>query len=1461
MPRLQLSLLGTFRAALDGEPATAFGYDKVRALLAYLAVEADHPHRREMLAGLLWPDQPENAARQSLSQALFRLRRAIGDEDDSTSFLIVTSQSIQFDPSSDYWLDATAFNQLLKGCKAHDHRRPEVCDLCREALEEAVGLYCGGFLSGLSIPDSAAFEEWTLLRRERLHQQVQDGLHRLATCYETQGDCERALAFAVRQVELDPWQERAHRQVMLLYARMGRRATALRQYEACRQLLAEELGAEPSQQTQELYASLLQGELPARLGAMEAVSERESRAVGACPYRGLAAFREVDAPYFFGREGFTQRVLEAVHTPPPVTVILGSSGSGKSSVAFAGLLPRLREQFDWLIIDFRPGTRPFYTLAGVLLPLLEPDLSETDRLIETRKLANALGDGEVRLHNVVARALEINPAAERVLLLVDQFEELYTLCPDPDERDRFLDMLLVAAEAAWEGQRPPLVLLLTLRADFMGQALAHRPFADALQEGALMLGPMTREELREAIEKPAERQGAAFEAGLVGRLLDDVGQAPGSLPLLEFALTLLWARLDRGWMTHAAYEDIGRVEGALAGYAEGVYAELRTREREAARRVFVQLVQPGEGTEDTRRVATRVELGDVAGNWILVQLLADKRLVVTGRDSSTGLETVEVVHEALIQRWGRLQWWIEEDRAFRTWQERLRVALRGWEASDRDGGALLRGVPLTEAEGWLAQRGAELSRAEVSFIEASVALRERRRRRAVLGLASGLVMALILTLLAVAQWWRAEGEVDARAAAETEALRQASVGLAAQALAELEGTVPERSVLLALEALDGYPYTPQAESALARAVHESKPYVVIEEPGGGEYPTRVAWSPDGRYLAVGRSFNEVVATIWELDNVTQVNSVVDEGTCVTGDLAWSPTGDRLLTSRWQPALPKCDAIKVWDLKTGSEVLALDGHEGPPGSVDWSPDGATLVSVGDDGTARIWDAETGVERLILPVDPGAERENVYVVAVRDAVWSPAGDRVATAAQQKTATVWDPMTGAELLTLSGHSAGLMGAAWSPDGRRLATASEDGTVRVWDAATAEGLLTLIGHTDEVRCVAWSPDGGRLASAGKDGAVRVWDATTGAEMFVFRGVTNPYHVAWSPSDERLAVRGEMDVRVLDLSQRLLQLAGHTDNVQDARWSPDGARVATSGQDGAVRIWDATSGEELLVLDAHPGGAGYLSWSPDGTRIVTTGRNDPATIWDSVTGERLLSVPAFAGAFFYDVSWSPDGSRIVASSFPDHRTLVFDATTGETITAVQDEACGFLMHPSWSPDGDRFITGCHVSEGDTPARVWDAATGTELLMLESQDGRSVQGEWSPDGDRIAVGYGNGTARVRDAATGEVLTSFAGNTGNIIDLNWSPDGTRIASGDETGWVKVWDAVTGEEVLAFFMSGHVDRVEWSPDGQQLITAGGFQVPGVRRAWQSTEELIEYARECCVFRELTAAERAQYGLPAR
>jgi hypothetical protein len=242
-----------------------------------------------------------------------------------------------------------------------------------------------------------------------------------------------------------------------------------------------------------------------------------------------------------------------------------------------------------------------------------------------------------------------------------------------------VDELLRTVEAARNSRDGSAVILLTLRADFMGQALAHRPFADALQEASLLMGPMTRQELHVAIEQPAEMQGAAFEAGLVERILDDVGEKPGVLPLLEFTLTQLWEQQTDGWLAHADYEAMGCVEGALAAYADQVYADLDAGQQELARRALVQLVQPGEGTEDTRRIATKEELGDES--WSLIQRLADKRLVVTGRDAQ-GRETAEVVHEALIQKWGRFQEWMQSDRAFRPGRSACALTCAsGWRAS------------------------------------------------------------------------------------------------------------------------------------------------------------------------------------------------------------------------------------------------------------------------------------------------------------------------------------------------------------------------------------------------------------------------------------------------------------------------------------------------------------------------------------------------------------------------------------------------------------------------------------------------------------------------------------------------------------------------------------------------------------------------------------------------------------
>ncbi|MDJ0562911.1 MAG: WD40 repeat domain-containing protein, partial [Microcystis sp. M49629_WE12] len=430
-----------------------------------------------------------------------------------------------------------------------------------------------------------------------------------------------------------------------------------------------------------------------------------------CPYRGLFHFGPGDAEYFFGRKSFITNLFQATQTRNFIP-LLGASGSGKSSVVFAGLVPKLQQEGHWQFTHFRPGSDPFHALALALVPLYTTNLNETERLAQARQLANYLRDGDIPLADVFAQ-IQHNYPSERVLLIADQFEELYTLCPDETIRRNFLDKL-----TTFPFERVGMVLVLTMRADFLGNALSYRPFADVLQNTDLKLGPMNREELTEVIEKPAQKLGVILEAGLVERILDDVESEPGNLPLLEFALTELWQRRQGQQLTHLAYTEIGQVQGALARHANEEYDKLSEAQREQVRRIFIQLVRPGEGTEDTRRLATKAELGAV--NWALVKQLADARLVVTSRSEEAQVETVEVVHEALIRNWGELRGWMDTDRVFRAWQERLRGAMGQWQKTQGDEGSWLRGAALAEAEEQLKKRPEDISQSEQDFIRQSL---------------------------------------------------------------------------------------------------------------------------------------------------------------------------------------------------------------------------------------------------------------------------------------------------------------------------------------------------------------------------------------------------------------------------------------------------------------------------------------------------------------------------------------------------------------------------------------------------------------------------------------------------------------------------------------------------------------------------------------------------------------------
>jgi WD40 repeat protein/class 3 adenylate cyclase len=1222
---------------------------------------------------------------------------------------------------------------------------------------------------------------------------------------------------------------------------------------------------------QQMVIEGLRSEFPplASLEALPPEAARPPRKVGICPYRGLAAFRESDAQFYFGREAFIDALEQTIKSKKFVAVILGSSGSGKSSALSAGLLPRLRSTGRYQVAILRPGTQPFYSLAGTLIELLEPNLSKTDQLAETRNLAERLAKGEVRLAEVIGRLQKDSHSKQKVLLVIDQFEELYTLCSDVNLQKAFIDDLLATVEASKAQPDGLAVIMITLRADFMGQALAHRPFADALQEASLMLGPMNRQELQMAIEKPAEMQGAAFEPGLVARILDDVGEKPGNLPLLEFTLTQLWECQTDGWLTHADYESIGCVEGALAFYADQVYAELDESEQELARQAFVQLVKPGEGTEDTRRIATRDELG--VESWKLIQRMADKRLVVAGRDAQ-GNETAEVVHEALIQKWGKLQEWMNSDRAFRLWQERLRTNIRQWQESHQDAGALLAGAPLAVAEDWQVQRSAELNPAEKDYIQASQALqnrqqKERRRRRqwifATMGI--GLVVAILLAAFALYQ--------------RQVSLHQASIGLASQAMQELEGESPERSVLLALEALQKYPYTWQAEAALWQIVNQYR--LQSELIGHVDTVNDVTWSPDGTRMASGS--NDGTLRIWDAKTHSQLlqisahpaSSVYTAG---VSKVAWSLDGTRIATAGTE------GKVKVWDAVTGEQLAEFSGHSVRVWGVAWSPDGTLVASSSADGVVIVWDAATGEGKYTLSGHSGA---------VKSVAWSPDGQSIATAGDDKTARIWDAASGEQKLILAGHTNGVWSVDWSPDGTRLATASEDGRVIVWEAASGRELSDF-RPSSPIWKAAWSPDGFQLATTSASGLAQVWDVSTSQEVFSLQGKTVvQFTIAWSPDGKQLATTGGpgFSVRIWDASLKNVTLKGEmaqeTTNadvplgINYISWSPDSRRIATVDTPfGPVTIWDAQSGEALLTIQTGNAPDVYVQdvfWSPDGSQIVVTSWDQLAKIFDTISGEKLLTFTGHVGeppirfaqsTVLAGGGWSPDGSRIVTMG---SLVRIWDAHSGKELVNFEPTRDAFLM-PRWSPDGTRIAT-CSMPE---VLQIWDATTGKSIIGGFTWNTADVAigdpmtfcmgSEWSPDGQRILTDQyaGGGTASIWDAKTGKKILTYNQISGPITMPTWSPNGLRIATGTDSGIVKIWDSRSGATLFSLSMpvaaNSLLYNLAWSPDGTHLISNSATTASTeIYRVWQSTQDLIDYANQCCVFRELSAAERDQFGLP--
>ena len=1389
MSHLNISLLGSFQALLGEEPLVAFESDKARALLAYLAVEADRPHRRDSLAGLLWSDTPEHKARRSLRGALANLRQLLHDQEAQPPYFDITRQTIQFNRHSDHTLDVNSFlTGIVDRSESQNLAAHQTTTTGISELASAVALYRGQFLAGFYLRDAPLFEEWVLITRESLQRGALWAMSQLTNCYLDGKDYEQAIWLAGRQVELEPFQEAAHQQLMWALALNGQRNEALLHYEQFEQLLGDELGVRPLDQTIEMVNLLRDGQFSA-MPATNLVLRRPPRPVGSCPYRGLSAFRESDAPFFYGREAFTGRLAASITTGARVAAIVGSSGCGKSSVIFAGLLPKIRAQGEWLICTLRPGNQPFHRLSAVLSPHLEATDINNNGHLAPQKLLDALQEDAMSLSDAAQQVLADNPEAQRLLLVIDQFEELYTLCMDEGLRLQFLKMLTDAAEEGRQGMIAPLALVLALRADFMGQALSYRPFADILNDSAIILGPMNREELRTVIENPTVQQGAAFEPGLVTRILDDVGEEPGNLPLLEFALTELWDRLDQGWLTHAAYEEIGKTGGALAGYAENVYLALDENKQADMQRVLVQLVQPGRRTEDARRLALRHEFSPES--WGIVQYLADKRLVVTGQDEIDS-ESAELVHEALIHNWDRLSSWVNADRSFRLWQEQLRAARRQWEASNYDDGALLRGALLATAENWLGEKPGDLGELERRYIEASLKKRQDRRmselarqeKEQSLERRSRSLLRVLVVVLALATVISAGMALFARNEAR-QAIEASSLGLAAtarQAMGEKDTT----SALVMAMAANRIAQPPQeSQRALLEAAYAPGPrklYSVGElfsDVGG--YATTIALTPDGQSAFTGMSDGQIIQ--WETAAGKEIQrfypeqgaeSEQDQGNTSSGvnDLAICPDGSLLVAATGD------GDVFLWDVNNGRELRRFDGHSGAVHALAITPDGQFLFSGGqsgfsprDPGELFLWDLSSGEE---------VRRFVGLTEMVTNIALSPDGrtlvvsagevDYTTTPGQVYELAAWDVESGELIhqsaierhvtdLAISPRCEDPTGLEEEPCNHLALSASADHNLYLWKVATGEDIQTLEGHAEVITAVAFSPDGRRALSGDDEGILLLWNLQNGEIIARF-----------------------------DL---------HTAGITDLAINPDGrSAVATTGDDQIILL-DLYNAAELGRFQGHEGAVTDVLFSLGSQQAISaSGSPDPAApiieedairLWNLNSGEQVGRLNWQLNDVF-QIDISPDGRRLLSGHMYDNTVRLWDVATGQEIRRFEGHFAPVLS-VAFSPDGRYGLSGAI----DSLVNIWDLESGEVVRQLSGDK----EGIWalavSQDGRTALSGADERLVFLWDLETGEKIQQFAGHTETITGIAFSPDGRRAISGDSEGYIIEWDLQTGQQI--------------------------------------------------------------------
>jgi WD40 repeat protein/DNA replication protein DnaC len=1013
-----------------------------------------------------------------------------------------------------------------------------------------------------------------------------------------------------------------------------------------------------------------------------------------CPFRGLYPFRVENREFFFGREELITQLQQKL-SEHNFLAVLGASGSGKSSVVLGGLIPLLqKKQGDLQLVYMTPTSYPI------------------------EKLQTSLSQVQV----------------ESSILVIDQFEELFTLCTNQTERVTFIEKLLSLI--------PYQKVVITMRADFWGECASYRNLKDLMEARQKLIGPMDAVELRKAMEMQATQVGLRFEPGLSNSILDDVQGEPGAMPLLQHALLELWKRRHGRWLRAVEYEAIGGVNMAIAQTADDVYNSLSASQQDQVKNIFIRLTRldesalQGEKRRDTRRRVWLDELvpanSDLASTKQLVQQLAGEgaRLVVTSVDESTNCEEVEVAHEALIRYWPRLLKWLDENRINLQLRETIRQAALDWEKQQKDENYLVhRGARLEDAQ-MLAKHTTFLNQSEADYVIVCRELcdrqkneKEARRRREIRtawGVAGGAVLALIVSTAFAGIAWNEKRQAKSSEAKaqliQAEALGRYSLSLLDdnQDLDALVQVIQAGNILKEQKASQ-----PLVMEALQKVVYGVRERNILS--GHEGKVTSVIFSRDGQTLA--SASDDTTVKLWNFKDGKQLHTLKGHEKAVTS-IVLSPNGQTLASASDD------NTVKLWNFKDGKQLHTLKGHEKAVTSIVFSPNGQTLASVSDDTTVKLWNVKDGKQLQSFT----KHQDNVNSV-----IFSPDGKTLASTSDDKTVKLWD-LNGKELLTFKGGEFGFNSVIFSPDGKTLASASDDKTIKLWDL-NGKTLQTFQSYSNSkaVTSIVFSPNGKTLASASDDKTIKIWDLD-GQTLQTFKGhdkrVTS---VVFSPDGKTLAsASDDKTIKIWDLDgQKLPQtFKGHDKRVTSIAFSPNGKTLASASDDKTIKIWDLDGQKLPQTFKGHDKRVTSIAFSLNGKTLASASDDKTIKIWD-LDGQKLLR------------------------TFKGHQ---------KKVTSVV-----------FSPNGKTLAT----ASDDKTAKLWDVEDGKQLQTFTGHHDVVIDVVFSPDGQTLATASYDKTIKLWDL-DGKERQTFSRHKKSLTSVVFSPDGKTLASSSYDNTIILWD---------------------------------------------------------------------------